>query len=267
MLDKFTVPVGAQPFAPGSIVPSTALNENSNTVGKSEVDPSRIIPGLNMEQAPADIASPGLKIDKIVDLTGERPATADVPREPIKSCPACGALLEDPSEVLPTDEDKDAWLRHVLGETRFVRTYTLFGGKVEITFRTRTSAENDIIFNQLSDEVRAGEINEFGGIMSPAYYARLNRLMLMYSLKGVEFRDKTEPIGHTYPEVTDAAYPKADDKDERPLVVRAHDKLFGGPGLSAGLLAGMQTVHRRFESLVVTMTRHADDPGFWDPAG
>lgn len=257
MTESFNIPAGAQSFAPGAIMSE-----------KQVIDASRVIPGLVTNAAPADNAVKGPEVGKTIDLSGDKQEPTDQPStETSKNCPACGVTLNDPYELKPTEEEKDMWLRHILGEPRFIRTFTLFSGKVAVSFRSRTSTENDVIYNQLTNEVKDGLITEFGGIMSPAYYARMNRLMMMYSLKSVELRDKSEPRITDYPEITDKAYPKTDDKDERPLVVRAEAKLFGNSMFSEGLLSAISTAHRRFESLIAVLIRHSDDPDFWNPAG
>ena len=245
-MDTFNTPTA---FAPGSIVSGTQLKD-------------ALVSGVGgLPNAPDVQSVAGVSAAKVVDLIADKPEekkTADA----IKMCPACGVILSNADELVPTDVEKDRWLRHILGELRFTQTFQLFGGRMSVTFRSRTTAENDIIFNQLTDEVKEGVIAEYGGVMSPAYYTRMNRFMLTFSLVSITTNDTATPMVTTYPEVTEEAYSK-DEKDGRALIVRAHDKItLARP---AGQLLAILTAYRRFESLMAVLMRHSDDPDFWGP--
>ena len=262
MAESFKIPAGAQPFTPGSIVPEKQGMEHMTLAP----DMSRTVSGLasNLKQQTPDVMQ-GPEIGKAVDLSGE-PKVEDKP-EPIVVCPGCGATISDPSEIVPSEESKTVWLRHILGEPRFTQVFSLFGDKVSVSFRSRTMAENEAIYNQITAEVKSGEIETYGGIMSPAYYARMNRLMLLCSLQAVEYLNTGSVKVVDYPEVTEAAYPKAASDDVMPLLVRAYNKVLGANTLPEGLVAAISTSHRRFEALIAVLTRHSGDPDFWQPTG
>jgi len=229
-------------------------------------DPSRLVAGISgLQSTPKPAVPAGVEPAKVVDLTTDKvdktPDKAET--DPIKTCPACGILLSDDGELKPTDIEKDRWLRHILGEPRFIQTFKMFGGRVAVTFRSRTTAENDMIFNQLTDEVKSGDISEYAGIMSPAYYTRMGRFILAFSLVSVETLEKDVPQIVSYPEVSEKAYPETSKDDQRPLVVRVHDAIT--TSRSEGQLGAILVAHRRFESLVATLMRHSDDPDFWNP--
>lgn len=64
-------------------------------------------------------------------------------------CPQCGHDQSKTDVVEPQLEDKQMWLRHILGGERFTRAYPLFGGSLIIRLRSRSVAEEDLITEQL----------------------------------------------------------------------------------------------------------------------
>lgn len=244
--DIFSMNPGQPAFTPGAVL------SNSQVAG--------IVSDL--PKAAPSLAAPPVVAEKTVELDKEPEEKAG--SETIKMCPSCGVLLSEENEIKPTELEKDRWLRHILGEPRFEQTFTLFGGRLAVTFRSRTTVENDIIFNQLTEEVRSGEIAEFAGVMSPAYFTRMGRLMLTYSLVSLETFEGSVGKLTSYPVVTEATYP-ATVMDKRLPLLRAHDIVT--VERSEGQLSAILVAHRRFEALIQTFMRHSDDPDFWRPIG
>lgn len=67
-----------------------------------------------------------------------------------KACPNCGHDLLRPAAAEPTVEDKLRWLVAQEGGQRFTKDYSLYGGRLVVTFRTLTAAEADMAWRQIA---------------------------------------------------------------------------------------------------------------------
>jgi len=93
-------------------------------------------------------------------------------------CPHCSWDLSIPDIDEPPAADKQAFLHCLLGETPFVKSYMLFGDNVEVTFRTLTTRELDVIYVQAYADRQTGKLpNELD------YWERINRYRLMLQLQ------------------------------------------------------------------------------------
>lgn len=127
-------PTIAKPTDPSALDKNT-LQEKVNTI-------------KNM--MPPDVAAPVFDIP-----TADTTKAADVkPVELITQakepyiCPNCSwDYSQKPAEI--TQEDKYNWLRATLGNKAFEKTYDLFGGKLTVTFRSRSMAVQGLISDQL----------------------------------------------------------------------------------------------------------------------
>ena len=101
---------------------------------------------------------------------------------------------------------------------------------------------------------------------SPAYVARLNRLMLATSLQRIRKvsadADKAPDDITDYPEVTEKTYPVG--KDMVTPVGRAHETIL--QGMDESMVAVLMTLLRRFDALTGTLVNRSSDPDFWTPA-
>lgn len=57
------------------------------------------------------------------------------------ACPRCGYGAEKPME--PLQDDLEEYMRCVLGGQRFMKTYSMYDGKVKLTFRSLVNKEVD----------------------------------------------------------------------------------------------------------------------------
>jgi len=252
---EFKVPAPAEPFTPGAIAEDTPAADFGHKVA-----------GVGMQKPPEPAAPIAVMPNKQIDLTDDEAAPELEPDDlEVKHCPACGFEFDVKGEPQVTDMEKRRWLRHVLGEDRFTRVHELFDGALTVTFRTRTTAENDEVFNQLTLDIRDGTIPEAPAFASPAYIARMCRYLLTVSVESIARIDPEGkmPVKTTnYPEVNGDNYVTKDG--EKPIVV-AHAEILSP--MSEALVASLLNEHKNFEATVGTLIVRSNDPDFWKPAG
>lgn len=64
-------------------------------------------------------------------------------------CPHCGWDTRKKELTEVTDDDKANFVQSLLGGLRFKKTYSLFGGKLRIVYRTLTTYESDMAYKQV----------------------------------------------------------------------------------------------------------------------
>lgn len=67
----------------------------------------------------------------------------------VHSCPHCGWDVNKSELVEISDGDKLDFVQSILGGKRFKKVYSIFGGALNITFRTLTTAESDMAYKQI----------------------------------------------------------------------------------------------------------------------
>jgi hypothetical protein len=103
---------------------------------------------LKPEQPPAPAETPAEPaIAEPVTEAPEVPLNAAPAAEVF--CPRCNWDMRQKYEVEITDADKEIFVASVLGGTRFVKNYTLMGGRYEVKFRSLLAEENKQIHRQL----------------------------------------------------------------------------------------------------------------------
>lgn len=60
----------------------------------------------------------------------------------VKECPYCGYNFEDHTPLI-TDEDKQEYMRSILGMRQFKKEYTLFNGELKVVMKALTSEESE----------------------------------------------------------------------------------------------------------------------------
>jgi len=84
------------------------------------------------------------------------------------------------SAALPTDEDKQNFLRAVLGNRRYEKTYEMFGGQLVVTLVELTPKEEDQIFSVLALGQLEKKINT-----EEDWMVAFERLRMIHSIKRV----------------------------------------------------------------------------------
>jgi hypothetical protein len=152
-------------------------------------------------------------------------------------CPKCGF---DTREAMPKvkDEDKQEYIRAVLGDRLFSKEYPLFGGQLKVEFRDLSVAETTHLMTmveQLPKDI--------------TFMSNTVGLKMLYSCVRLEKGGKlTElppaPVG-------------LKTVDE---VMSAYNKMFGGMGET--VQAGLINAYNTFNQLLLTLGRIALDTDF-----
>jgi hypothetical protein len=207
---------------------------------------------------PEDTAD--VQADKTVDLRGEAAAVqAEAPQEvqevELRNCPNCSADLYNYIERPVSEEEKQRWLRYVMGERRFSKVFTLFGGKVKVTLRSRTLEESDAVFAQLKAEVKDGEQP-----MDPKTVFRTQCYFLGCCLERIEGRNEGLPGGEGFPELE--AYESEGDVGR---VLQMYNKVI--KPMDEPFVGTLLKCLSDFDNLMTVLMNHSDDTDFWCPVG
>ncbi len=188
-------------------------------------------------------------------------------------CPHCNWDLSVPSVEEPPYSDKMAFLQCLLGQKPFVKSYLLFNGNVEVTFRTLTMLEVDTLYKQTYRD------RELGNTPTDVdFWERLNRYRVMLQLQsfrangeGGFFRDlpdayskATNPSGTAFwlePE-EDAALPLGET-----AVPTIETWMIENVLKSDGLFRVVNVTCNKFNRLASKMEAMADNSDFWKPTG
>jgi hypothetical protein len=167
-------------------------------------------------------------------------------------CPRCGWDTALPHDVKISDADKEDFLISVLGNTRFKKTYELFGGKMVVHFRSVTAEENEQIYRQIALDQQSGVIETRG-----EWVIKLLNYRMACALEKVTTSDGK--ILHAFDELDTTKK----DKDQT-TILPAYDKM------AATVLAQEATrrllgVHlREFSRLTEALEAMALEPSFWN---
>lgn len=169
----------------------------------------------------------------------EAPAVAQPP--PTSTPPPPDPDLEE-EYYLPTDEDKQAFVRAVLGSRSFEKKFTLFGA-VEAQYVDRTTETTEAVFTQLEQDAAEGKIKTSTDEAWATWTERYNTASTLR-----QFKDQAGV----------KSFPQTDKLHERALELMKLPK----PLYQALMQAG-----RRFEAIVSTLTQKAHDQSFWKTGG
>lgn len=148
----------------------------------------------------------------------------------------------DDSYYEPTLEDKQTFVRALLGGKQFEKRFKLFGS-IDATFVDRTTEMTEALYSQLDADTSAKKIKTS---TEEQWQTWVERYQLASTLR--EYKDGTGVRSHP---PTNELFPRVQElmKMPKPLYI-----------------ALMQTA-RRFEAIVNTLTRRAHDDPFWKTGG
>jgi hypothetical protein len=219
----------------------------------------RIVVNADTIAALSDSDAPAPVIDPDAPVEAPVPSVADkdplVASDPV---PASELALKDniagdflPEKVTLTKEDKNAFIEALLGNTRFTRPFSLYGGKITGVFRSRTAKEHDAIVVHLAKLIRTNEIRN-----DSQYYRHMRASVLAAQVQlfnGAECEELAAPLYEG-----DAGIPQGwIGQYERWL---NRDDVT--PGLCGPLFVELQKFERKYWALIAG----ADDANFFNPA-
>ena len=181
----------------------------------------------------------------------------------VRFCPHCQWDLSAPGQPEPTHSERTTFLQALLGDKVYARSYRLFGGGLQITFRTLTTQEIDAVFKQAFRERDRGEFTSAADM-----YERVNRLRLYLQLQRVtspEY-DHDMPDGltkETSPNAT--AYWDAPPGAEVLKLVEKH--ILEGVLRSESVWRVAMQQCSKFNQLVSRMEILMDSDSFWKATG
>jgi hypothetical protein len=206
------------------------------------------------------------------DKTGGTPAAAAPPPPPPGDrtgatvtrsgrCQRCNWDLERPEIVAITDADKLNFLQATLGapKARFRRVYSLFGGHVQVQFRSLLPAEAALCTTQTAVDLRANSIVGDG-----EYIQRLLEYRMCAALEAIQFgetrREVIQPV-EQIPWQVDSKHPF-----ETVLsVLRPH--VFNELIASEALRQAVAGIYLQFSDLTEKLAVNAQNEDFWKGIG
>lgn len=188
--------------------------------------------------------------------------TAKPVEEPVKDvskvispiCPRCGLDLEHPYKPEPiNEEDRNTFLYAALGSGTFEKKYTVLSGLLEVTFRTRTAEEFNLINHQLALDMSAGIITTEAQRLASNY--RYNFCVSIKELKiNTGNKNKVIPIDwHDERFKTNGSTPLRAFSQyiEQDIVI------------SEFRYTTLATVYDKFIQIYAALLEEAQNPNFW----
>jgi hypothetical protein len=183
----------------------------------------------------------------------------------LQNCPHCGWDMGLPTIAEPTYDEKMGFLHSVLGQKTFVHQYELFGGKVIVRFRTLTTKEMDVIYNQVFRERESGAVTTIQD-----YWEKVNRYRLYLQLTYLSAVDGS--FTHTLPDgYSSDANPHADSHyDFKPAnpddsyLPEIEQHVLEEVLRTETIQRSINTMCARFNRLVAKLEAMIDNSDFWE---
>lgn len=186
-------------------------------------------------------------------------------------CPHCSWDLSQPDVAEPPHADKMSFLHCLLGQATYTKTYPLYGGNVEVTFRTLTTREIDVVYKQAFLDQELGKINT-----DVDYWERVNRYRLLLQLVTYKAKGPKGFVHDLHDGYSKEANPDADSvwvTPDRAAELPANET--GIPAIENYLIENVlktEAVFRfvnnacsQFNRVVAKMEAMADNSDFWQP--
>lgn len=146
--------------------------------------------------------------------------------------------------------DVEDYVRCVLGNTSFKKTYSLFGDAAAVTFVERTASQDEDVM--LCTHRLAGMIKED----LQQFLRTQGKYRLAYSLLDLTIGGKKTEFARPTPGVM------ADVGDGK-TIAQVDFRVSEIMGLKSNLLAGIFSAFNQFEALLFELASRANDPKFW----
>jgi len=228
-----------------------------------EQNKPKVIDDREAPEAPAVEQPAAPKTDEQPEPASEQPAPFSAPPLPpiiLPFCPRCGWDMRMKYDIEVTDQDKEAFVAILLGNSRFKKKYSFLGDKFVVTLRSLLADENLEIHRQLVLDHQAGELPG-----EHEWFLRMFEYRLACSIESV-YDGNGKPLAILPPLAAAQLKPPPDNPAETGLVymrnyvntkVLAHEV--------TRRLVGQQ--FRRFQRLIEALEAMAVEPSFWDGIG
>lgn len=238
----------------GNLVEADVATENLQPVAEDDLPPDMRPSAKEAQQKIEDISD---NLKKIADNL-QQPAT---PPEP---------------ELMIPEQEKMKFLKAVVANKPYKKTFDIFGGSIKATFKTLATAELDAVSEAIV--IQSGRV-PYSSMMAMA--GAHMRFCLASSLCELEFHGDEgislksyQPISDMYPSV-----PKKESfyvKDSAGNMQKKEASVYGSPGqkviwAATDKFADISTVlynvlfekYQRFDAEVLQMTKETADPDFF----
>lgn len=154
-------------------------------------------------------------------------------------------LVEPPDpieeEAVPTVEDRQEFMRCILGDKSYEKAYDLFGGMIRVTLRDLTPGENDIVFSQLAIAQREDKLDT-----EDDWDLLLDRFRLTAGMSRMIWAGKVNRQSFDFKESLSSASEKLIESLKNSTVYRA-----------------LLRLSRVFQRHLTILMERATDPDFW----
>jgi len=231
------------------------------------------VPLENLQPAAEDDLPPDMRASteeaqkKIADINDNLSKIADSIQQP--------APLPEPDLAIPQQE-KIKFLKAVVANKSYKKTFVVFGGKIKITFKTLSTSELDAVSEAIV--IQSGRV-PYSSMMSMA--GAHMRFCLASALCDLEFHNDEGISLKSFPSVADT-YPDASKKDSFYVKDSAGNmqkkevSVYGSPGqkvlwaavdkfaeISTALYNVLFEKYQLFDAEVLQMTKETSDPDFF----
>ncbi len=156
--------------------------------------------------------------------------------------------LED-NKVVVTELDKENFFKCFLADKPYREAIPLFGGKMKLTFRSLTMAENNLVFAEIKKDQTEGIAAD-----DDAYFIKIQTYRVGLSLVEID--------GSTFQEeLTGAAIALMEEKTS---LVKLRAKIFDTWPIFK--FTAVMDAFRQFENKVLKLTTEVRDQSFWQAA-
>lgn len=233
-------------------IPSHPSNEKEAILAKQRddalPDPETAVPVQPPPEMAADAA----------ESEGEEGAAES---EKADYCPKCGWHQASKFEVVPTELDKANFIRAALSGGRFEKAYMIFGGRMEVTFRSRIVEESEDVARHLQWQAVTGNMDV------RLLYVMAHKMDMAISISQVRVFDEGGVMQseQAFPIPTHEVYPRIEIEEEcsQCLCERVHHKLFVAKGVGEMTYTALYKEFCKFDALYQMLTVRADDPDFY----
>jgi hypothetical protein len=186
-------------------------------------------------------------------------------------CIQCGWDQAVPTIPEPEHKDKIAFLHSVLGQKVFSKNYLLFGGNLQVSFRSLTIKEIDALYAETFKAQKMGLI-----VTTSDYYEYLNRLRLFLQLGGLSSRQTATHIKlpegltpETHPDAVShwETFLKKENcfkEDDTSLIMQVQDYVLGKVLKTEHLQRSISHACNKFNRLVSKLEASVDAENFWN---